>query len=222
LLGIAFEVQYLRCELQIWLGYLTGPNRRAGNIFKRSSIINLLLALAIALVGLKTYEIWQQDDWRPLKRRDEGSSANGEGSKLRPIKGRSARTKIIVEKNLFDVKRGSGGSGKKAAVTEGGGEIEGLSLLGTIVAAGERFAIVKVPASSPGGRRGSGTGGGMRRLALGDTVWGYTLAEIQADRVVFTKGGSEVELGLNFSRRSVNVQKPARSKSSAKSRRRRR
>ncbi len=199
-----------------------GPNRRDGNILKRSSIINLLLALAIALVGLKTFEIWQQDDRRPLKRRDEGSSANGQGSTLVSIKGQSAGTKIIVEKNLFDVKRGAGGSGKKAAVTEGADDIEGLVLLGTIIAAGKRFAIVKVPASSPGGRRGSGAGGGMRRLALGDTVWGYTLAEIQADRVIFTKGSSEVELGLDFSRRSVNVRKPARSKSSSKSRRRRR
>jgi len=107
-------------------------------------------------------------------------------------------------------------------VTQDAGEIEGLVLLGTIIAAGERFAIVKVPASSPGGRRGSGAGGGMRRLALGDTVWGYTLAEIQADRVIFTKGSSEVELRLDFSRSSANVQKPARSRSSAKNRRRRR
>ena len=197
-------------------------DRRAGNILKRSSIINLLLALALGLVGLKTYEIWQQDDLRPLKRRDEGSSANGQGSTLGPIKGQSAGTKIIIEKNLFDVKRGSGGSGKKAVVSQNAGEIEGLVLLGTILAAGERFAIVKVPPSSPGGRRGSRAGGGMRRLALGDTVWGYTLSEIEADRVVFTKGSSEVELGLDFSRRSVNVQKPARSKSSSKSRRRRR
>ncbi len=199
-----------------------GPNRGAGNILKRSSIINLLIAAAIGLVGLKTLEIWQQDDRRPLKRRDEGSSANDQASTLGPTKGQSAGTKIIVEKNLFDVKRGAGGSGKKAAVTQDAGEIEGLVLLGTIIAAGERFAIVKVPASSPGGRRGSGAGGGMRRLALGDTVWGYTLAEIQADRVIFTKGDSEVELGLDFSRRSVNVQKSARSKSSSKNRRRRR
>ncbi len=197
-------------------------SRGAGKIQKRSSIINLLLAVAIGLVGLKTFEIWQQDDRRPLKRRDEGSSANGQGSTLVSIKGQSAGTKIIVEKNLFDVKRGAGGSGKKAAVTQDAGEIEGLVLLGTIVAAGKRFAIVKVPPSSAGGRRGSGAGGGMRRLALGDTVWGYTLAEIQADRVIFTKGSSEVELGLDFSRRSVNVQKPAKSRSSSKSRRRRR
>jgi len=57
-------------------------------------------------VSLKTYAIWQQDDRRPLKRRDEGSSANGQGSTLGPIKDQSARTKIIIEKNLFDVKRG--------------------------------------------------------------------------------------------------------------------
>ncbi len=217
-----FEVQCARYEVRCSLGYLTGPNRRAGNILNRSSIINLLLAVAIGLVGLKTFEIWQQDDRRPLKRRGEGSSANGQGSTLATVKGQLAGTKIIVEKNLFDVKRGAGGSGKKAAVTQDAGEIEGLVLLGTIVAAGKRFAIVKVPPSSPGGRRGSRAGGGMRRLALGDTVWGYTLAEIQADRVIFTKGSSEVELGLDFSRRSVKVQKPARSKSSSKSRRRRR
>ncbi len=154
-----FEVQCERYEVRCSLGYLTGPNRRAGNILNRSSIINLLLAVAIGLVGLKTFEIWQQDDRRPLKRRDEGSSANGQGSTLGPIKGQSAGTKIIVEKNLFDVKRGAGGSGKKAAVTQDAGEIEGLVLLGTVVAAGERFAIVKVPPSSPGGRRGSRAGG---------------------------------------------------------------
>ncbi len=197
-------------------------SRGAGNILKRSSIINLLLAVAIGLVGLKTYGIWQQDDRRLLKMRDQASSAKSRDLTRISIKGQSAGTKIIVEKNLFDVKRGAGGSGKKAAVTQDAGEIEGLVLLGTIVAAGERFAIVKVPASSPGGRRGSGAGGGLRRLGLGDTVWGYTLKEIQADRVIFTKGSSEVELGLDFSRRSVNVQKPARSKSSSKNRSRRR
>ena len=197
------------------------PNRRAGNILKRSSITNLLLAAAIGLVGLKTYEIWQQDDRRPLKRRGEGSPVNGQGSTLGPIKGQTTRTKVIVEKNLFDAKRGAGGSGKKAAATQDAGEIEGLVLLGTIVAAGKRFAIVKVPPSKGLGR-GSKAGGGMRRLGLGDTVWGYTLAEIQADRVIFTKGSSEVEIGLDFSRRPVNTQKPARSKSSSKNRRRRR
>ena len=196
------------------------PNRRAGNILKRSSITNLLLAAAIGLVGLKTYEIWQQDDRRPLKRRDEGSPVNGQGSKLGPMKGQTTGTKVIVEKNLFDAKRGAGGSGQKATVTEDAAEIEGLVLLGTIVAAGKRFAIVKVPPSNGKGR-GSNAGGGMRRLGLGDTVWGYTLAEIQADRVIFTKGSSEVEIGLDFSRRSVNTQKPARSKSSSNRRRRR-
>ena len=196
-------------------------SRGAGNILKRSSIINLVLALAIGLVGLKTYEIWQRDERRPLKMRDQASLAKGRDPTRISIKGQSAGTKIIVGKNLFDVKRGSGGSGRRSSGSQSAGEIEGLVLLGTIVAAGEQFAIVKVPPSSGVGR-GSSAGGGMRRLGLGDTVWGYTLKEIQADRVIFTKGSSEVELGLDFSRRSVNVQKPARSKSSSKSRSRRR
>ena len=203
------------------LAVLIEPNRRDGNILKRSAIINLLLAAAIGLVSLKTFEIWQQDDRRPLKQREEVLPANGRSARLGPVKGHSTSTKIIVEKNLFDAKRGAGGSGTKTTVTQDAAEIEGLVLLGTIIAAGERFAIIKVPPSSGAGR-GSSAGGGMRRLGLGETVWGYTLAEIQSDRVIFTKGNSEVELGLDFSRRSVNTQKPARSRSSSKNRRRRR
>ncbi len=197
-----------------------GLNSRETNILNRSSIINLMLAAAIGLVVLKTYEIWQQDDRRPLRRREETpTTTSGRGPALRPIQNQATNTKAIVENNLFDVKRGTGGNGTKTAVTQDPSEIEGMVLLGTIVAEGKRYAIIKVP-PSPG--RGSSSGGGMRRLGLGESVWGYTLSEIQADRVIFTKGSSEVELGLDFSRRSTTTQPPARSKPSSKSRRRRR
>ncbi len=57
-------------------------------------------------------------------------------------------------------------------------------------------------------------------LALGDTVWGFELIEIQAEKIIFRKGASEVELGLDFTRNHINV-KPARSRSQNKGRRKR-
>ena len=182
-------------------------------------MIHILLAIGIGLVGLKTYEIWQQDDWRPVKMREkkppvtELSLGGGKGKAQPP------NTEVIVERNLFDISRGSGGSGRSGTGSKNGSGIEGLMLLGTIVTDGEQFAIVKVPpeASVKSGRRGPSSVGAMKRLALGDTVWGFELIEIQAEKIIFRKGASEVELGLDFTRNQINV-KPARSRSQNKGR----
>ncbi len=177
--------------------------------------------VAIALVGLKTYGIWQQDDWRPIKTREKKPPVNGLPLGGGQFQGQPANTKIIVERNLFDVRRGSGGSGKSGTGPKNGSAIEGLVLLGTIVTDGEQFAIIKVPpATAAGGRRrGASAGVTMKRLALGDTVWGFELTEIQAERVFFKKGSSEVELALDFTRNNIRVKPSAKSKPSKRNRR---
>lgn len=214
LLGITFELQCSRGEVRCQLGYLTRPEGRTWKILKRSFIINILLTIGIGLVGLKTYEIWQQDDWRPVKMREKKSPVTELSLGGGKVKAQPPKTDVIVERNLFDVRRGSGGSGRSGAGSKNGSGIEGLVLLGTIVTDGEQFAIVKVPpeASVKSGRLRAGSVGAMKRLALGDTVWGFELIEIQAERVIFKKGASEVELGLDFTRNHINV-KPARSRS---------
>lgn len=199
-----------------FISVLPGPSGRDEAILKRSSIINALLAVAIGVVGLKVYEIWQQDDWRQLKMRDNrppviNPTANGGNSRERVPK-----TDAIVERNLFDIRRGSGGAAKSTDSTEGTG-IEGIVLLGTVVTDGEQFAIVKVPpeAAVSVGRPGASAGVTMKRLALGDMVGGYELVEIQSEKIVFKKGAAEVELGLDFTRNNITVQpsgKPARTK----------
>jgi len=192
------------------MAVLSMSSGRAGAILKRSSIINALLAVAIGVVGLKTYEIWQQDDWRPIRMRENRPPVTDLTLNGDKAQNRVPKTEIIVERNLFDKRRGSGGSGKSTDSDEGTG-IEGLVLLGTIVTDGEQFAIVKVPpeATVSAGRPGANSGVAMRRLALGDTVWGYELIEIQSERVVFKKGAAEVELGLDFTRNAITVQPTA-------------
>jgi hypothetical protein len=199
-----------------FISAVPGPSGRDEAILKRSSIINALLAVAIGVVGLKIYEIWQQDDWRQLKTRDHrppvtDPMANG-GSAREHV----PKTDAIVERNLFDVRRGSGGTASSTDSTEGTG-IEGIVLLGTVVTDGEQFAIVKVPpeASVSIGRPGAGAGVTMKRLALGDVVGGYELVEIQSEKIVLKKGAAEVELGLDFTRNNITVQPsgtPARTK----------
>ena len=174
-------------------------------------------------MGLKTIEIWQQDDWKPTKIREKKPPVNGLPLGGGQVQGQPANTKIIVERNLFDVRRGSGGSGKSGTDPKNGSAIEGLVLLGTIVTDGKQFAIVKVPpAKAAGGRgRGASVGVTMKRLALGDTVWGFELTEIQAERVFFKKGSSEVELTLDFTRNKIRVKPSGKSKPAKRNRRQR-
>ena len=62
-------------------------------------------------------------------------------------------------------------------------------LLGTFIAGTWRYAIVQVPS------------GELQRLAIGDTVDGFKLTEIDTQGVVFTRDSSMLELVLDFTTR---------------------
>ncbi|MBI2359496.1 MAG: hypothetical protein HYV04_11455 [Deltaproteobacteria bacterium] len=83
-----------------------------------------------------------------------------------------------------------------------------LILLGTAILGNSRYAILQEPfdARTSGPRPPSGPPP-LLRLKLGDTVEGFKLSEIDAKKVVFTKGASRVEIPLDFSRK---VEEPAR------------
>ncbi len=205
-------------------------------ILKRSSLLSLLLLIAIAFVGARTYALWQEGSWKlpePGNKR-KGSSAVQEARK-KSQRPQLVKTKDIIEKNLFHPERGAGMLEGAGNVSQDIRELKDLALLGTVITPTERYAIVQLPPDS-GPSKGRGkrrlrakgrTRGALRRLTLGDTLEGFKLAEIHAQRVVFKKGSSTVEVALDFSRKVIQkvkkkVKTPKKVKNTPKARKPRR
>ena len=179
--------------------------------------------IAIGLVALKVRQVWEEDQEvpsKPVKRKAPSGVLEAGQSLGKP---QLASTESIVKQNLFDPQRGGGEQGDAGDSSQGMEKLRDLVLLGTVIDGSERYAIVEFPPENkPRARRakrlartakgkrltraGRRTRGEVRRLALGDTVEGFKLVEVHAQRVVFEKGSSTVELVLDFSRK-VKVEK---------------
>ena len=170
--------------------------------------------IAIGLVALEVRSVWKEDHERlpkPVKKKTLSSVLEAGKSVSRP---QLVSTESIVKRNLFDPERGAGTGNGAQDFSQGNKELGDLHLLGTVIAGGQRYAIVEVPPKNDRrsrrakrlarGRRQ--TRGEMRRLALGDTLEGFKLEEIHAQRVVFKKGSFTVDVVLDFSRK-VKVEK---------------
>ncbi|MGH7766144.1 MAG: hypothetical protein ACREQP_01710 [Candidatus Binatia bacterium] len=113
-----------------------------------------------------------------------------------------ANTRNIVEKNLFDPERGANRT-KEAEVSAAATQrIRSLVLLGTAILGDSRYAIIQEPSTAARGPTKAPQPGnsGQMRLKLGDALEGFKLSEIRDKSVVFTKGGSRVEVTIDFFR----------------------
>jgi hypothetical protein len=107
-----------------------------------------------------------------------------------------ANTKNIIDRNLFDPERGATKVGEVASAALQ--KVRNLVLLGTAVIGDGRYAVFQQPSESPAAKAPQA---GQMRLKLGDSFEGFRMSEIQDRRVVFTKGGSQVEVSLDFFRK---------------------
>lgn len=178
-------------------------------ILKRSSLLSLILVIAIGLIGFKVRRVWEGGQGglsEPVKRKAlSGVLEIGQSLGKRQL----ANTDAIVKKNLFHPQRGEGESEVAGDSSLGMDKLKDLVLLGTVIAGSERYALVKIPPDNkPRARRAkrlrrsrSQPRGELRRLALGDTLEGFRLEEIHAQKVVFKKDSSTVDVVLDFSRK---------------------
>lgn len=114
----------------------------------------------------------------------------------------------IISKNLFDPERGAGATREAEFNSRAFQRIRNMVLLGTVVIGENRSAILQ-DAGAPGATPGvAAAPAGAMRVKLGDDIEGFRLTEIADRRVVFTKGGSRVEVLLDYFRR--NDPAPAR------------
>jgi hypothetical protein len=167
----------------------------------RSSLLSLLLIVAIGLVLTKTYWLWTSGPWDLPNPRKAKSPIAGEDAKAvanpRPIIG----TETIISKNIFDPERGAGLSRETEANSQAFQRIRGMVLLGTAILGNNRFAILQDGGVSPGAAAASSQSSAPMRIKLGDTVEGFRLSEISEKRVVFARGTATVEVPLDFFRK---------------------
>jgi hypothetical protein len=160
-----------------------------------------LLLGAIALVGTKIYQLWQQGPWELPKVKVKGPFVVEE-AKREPERPRLASAKDIIERNLFDPERGASKTAETEPSSVAMQRIRGMVLLGTVILGKSRYAILQESqASRPSAPRAQPAQPGQLRLKLGDTVEGFKLTEIHEKGVVFTQGASKVEVALDFLRK---------------------
>jgi hypothetical protein len=164
-------------------------------------VLAILLVVSLAGVGLKTYWLWQEGPWdlpRPVKpKRPADRDDRKVGTKAGPV---MLSTEVIVAKNLFDPERGAGRTKDAEADSRATQRIRSMILLGTAILGSSRFAIVQDGdgASRPGAPAAPQA---PRRIKLGDSVEGFSLAEVGEKRVVFAKGATRVELPIDYFRK---------------------
>ena len=100
-------------------------------------------------MGGKIYQIWEEE--LPVLSKPGGEKASFSKQKRRAVNPKLTNTTSIVERNLFDPKRGAGSVKKIKPFPK----VKRFVLLGTFIAGSQRYAIVGVPPQN-GPRAGRG------------------------------------------------------------------
>src|SRR5215813_3542338 len=170
----------------------------------RSSLLSLLLVVAIGLVMTKTYWLWMSGPWdlpNPRKAKSPIAAEDNKAVTNPPTIG----TETIISKNIFDPERGAGLTRESEANSQAFQRIRGMVLLGTAILGNNRFAILQ-EGGSPGAVVAAGRSLAPMRIKLGDTVEGFKLSEVSEKRVVFVRGTATVELPLDYFRKIDGAQ----------------
>jgi hypothetical protein len=171
-------------------------------LLTRSSLLSLLLIVAIGLMVTKTYWLWRSGPWDLPNPGKAKSPIVVEEAKVvtnpRPIIG----TETIISKNIFDPERGAGLTREAEANSQAFQRIRSMVLLGTAILENNRFAILQDGARSSGVPVTPGQSLVPMRIKLGDTVEGFKLSEISEKRVVFARGTATVEVPLDYFRKT--------------------
>jgi hypothetical protein len=173
----------------------------------RSSLLSVLLVVAIGLVLAKTYLLWTTGPWdlpNPVKSKSPLPMEEPKGGMNPPA---VVGTETIISKNIFDPERGAGFTREVEANSQAFQRIRSMVLLGTAILGNNRFAILQDGASSSGAQPGvPGQPSSPIRIKLGDTVEGFKLSEVSEKRVVFARGASTVEVPLDYFRKTEVAQ----------------
>lgn len=180
-------------------------------------MLTVILLAAIGLIGLEVYEVWQNQ--RPLIEITgdlvPATAATGRAlPEAREVPDVGIRT--IVGRDLFDPDRGAKveePEEPEPVEEEPEPSIDGLLLLGTVIAGADRYAIMQVPPERsavptnvrrvrrrPVRQPVAQTAAEVRRVRVGDSLRGYQVKDIEEQRVVLARGESQTEVTIDYTR----------------------
>lgn len=177
----------------------------------RSTLLSVLLALAIGLVAWNTFWSWKSGPWDVPPAAKSGAKSAPVESQIVSSNRPPVGTEFIVSKNLFDPERGAGATREAEANSQAYQRVRGMILIGTMIIGDNRVAILQEGTGAPGvAQRPGAQPTSMMRLKLGDNVDGFKLTEIADKRVVFAKDTSRVEVLLDYFRKVETPTPPTR------------
>lgn len=155
-------------------------------IWRRSLWWQLLLLAGSGLLLLGIYQVWFGNDLAPAASRSRKSP---EVPKVKPLRDQSPLTafRVVSSKNLFSQDRT--GPDPSAQTAKAQGNLEGRTLLGTIIIGAEKAALISERAAR--GRLAK-----VEVVRQGEEWEGFKVVEISNDGVIFQ--GKEGRKTLNF------------------------
>ena len=147
----------------------------------------MLLGLACLLLGWVIYE--QVSENPTINAMKPGDAAQAGGAATAPAEGTSFSVPdkqslgVILERPLFTQTRRPIGAASNGAQ----GMTVDFSLSGVVISGGARSALIR-----------SGTDGNVQQLKIGETIGGWTLVQVAADRVVVRRDMVEAEVFLDY------------------------
>jgi hypothetical protein len=162
----------------------------------------------IGFIGIEVYRFWTSGPW-DLPAPGKGPSVYSGGSpaeEVKPVPPVGPET--IVARNIFDPERGEGRSREVQDSSRAVQRVRSMVLLGTAILGNNRVAVLQDAPASRAAPGPSPQSGEIMRMKIGDSIEGFRLSEILDKKVVFTRGASRVEVGLDYFRK-VEPPQPA-------------
>lgn len=174
---------------------------------------------AVAAGSFGIYEVWEEEAPKSPRLDEATPRQVPSGALRRAVRPPLVSTRTIVARDLFDPERGVKKPEEEKPVETPKENLEGVLLLGTVIAGPSRYAILHIPA----GRNATGTKPlkprsstpDLLQLTVGDSLNGYRVADIQEQKVVFQRGDTTTEVALDYTRVIAPVRpKPSQARKS--------
>lgn len=174
---------------------------KSANMFSKTIIINIILALLVVFFGIRIYGVWSKVDetftGTKVAEYQEQRVETGVARKrvIKRMMPPESSYNVVVDRILFSPKRAVDASEEPETSVEPGAKAvnltgQNITLLGIVIMGKEKQALLKSPHMEKGDKNG-------KWVKIGDKVQNYKVVDILQDKVLFKEGGQIYEVLLH-------------------------